>query len=332
MVPSASTAALRTILEEQLTKTAGELRPVLEAHVAARTAETRERARAEVADALNQAVRRLRQASGFAEVAATLADVAGSYCAGAALLRVCEDRVKGERIRGVDADAAERFQTLDLPLAGSAALTGAVDTQDQVVAMSTAAEVSPALAEIAGHGGEARVSIFPLAAHGRVEALLYCWGEVAGAPLELLAQVAGLCLPAPEPAAAPAAPPAELVAIAAAPAPLPEPAAEPASAGSHEWSELSPEEQQAHLRAQRFARVQVAEMRLFHAEAVLAGRIHRDLYGALRDTIDAARDRYRRSFIATCPGMIDYLHQELVRTLANDNPKLLGAEYPGALV
>ena len=65
---------------------------------------------------------------------------------------------------------------------------------------------------------------------------------------------------------------------------------------------------------------------------MLAGRIHRDLYGALRDTIDAARDRYRRSFIATCPGMIDYLHQELVRTLANDNPKLLGAEYPGALV
>jgi hypothetical protein len=333
MLPSASTAALRTLLEEQLTKLLDHVSPAIEAHAAGRAAEARERARAETADALNQAARRLRLAADFAALAATLVDAAGPYCQGAALLGVSGGRARGERIRGVDAEAAARFQALDLPLAESAALSGAVDTQDQVVAMSTAAEVSPALVEIAGHGGEARVFIFPLVGHARVEALLYCWGEVEGAPLELLAQVAGLCLPAAAPAPAPAAALAELVRIAAVePVPAGEPAAEPAPAASGEWSSLPPEEQRAHLRAQRFARVQVAEMRLFQAEAVLAGRIHRDLYGALRDTIDAARDKYRRGFIATCPGMIDYLHQELVRTLANDNPTLLGAEYPGALV
>jgi hypothetical protein len=364
MLPSISTAALRAILQDHLTKLLDDLTPLLEAHVAERAREARERARTETADALNQAARRLRQAADFTEVVATLADAAGAHCNGAAVLRVSGDRARGERIRGVGPEAAGRFETLDLALAEAPALSGAVAARDQVVAMSTAAEVSPALVEIAGHGEDGRVFIFPLVRDDRVEALLYCWGNVQGAPLELLAQMAGLCLPAPPPAEAPAA----LVSIAAvapagvspaaaelpaaaraevppAPAELPAaragvppaPAELPAAPGPRpapvsEWAALPPEEQRAHLRAQRFARVQVAEMRLFQAEAVLSGRMHRDLYGALGDSIDAAREKFRRNFLATCPSMIDYLHQELVRTLANDNPKLLGAEYPGALV
>jgi hypothetical protein len=30
--------------------------------------------------------------------------------------------------------------------------------------------------------------------------------------------------------------------------------------------------------------------------------------------------------------MVDYLHLELVRTLANDDPELLGENYPGVIV
>jgi hypothetical protein len=30
--------------------------------------------------------------------------------------------------------------------------------------------------------------------------------------------------------------------------------------------------------------------------------------------------------------MVDYLHPELVRTLANDDVELLGSDYPGPLV
>jgi hypothetical protein len=86
------------------------------------------------------------------------------------------------------------------------------------------------------------------------------------------------------------------------------------------------------LRAQRFARVQVAEMRLFHAEVVQVGRSRRNLYEALRQPIEDARQAFRARFFTGCPSMVDYLHLELTRTLANDDPDLLGSTYPGPLV
>ena len=86
-----------------------------------------------------------------------------------------------------------------------------------------------------------------------------------------------------------------------------------------------------HLGAQRFARVHVAELRLYRAAAVQTGRTQRDLYGALRQPIDAARARFREKFFAACPSMVDYLHLELLRTLANDDSELLGKEYPGPM-
>ena len=95
------------------------------------------------------------------------------------------------------------------------------------------------------------------------------------------------------------------------------------------WEALSAQDQQIHLRAQRFARVQVAEMRLRDAAAVQTGRVRRSLYGSLRDSIDAARAAFRKEFFAKCPTMVDYLHLELTRTLANDDADLLGKEYPG---
>ncbi|PWU04941.1 MAG: hypothetical protein C5B51_15885 [Terriglobia bacterium] len=98
------------------------------------------------------------------------------------------------------------------------------------------------------------------------------------------------------------------------------------------WDSLSADEQQVHLRAQRFARVQVAEMRLFETDAVQSGRTRRDLYGVLRPRIDAARESFRKSFFAPSASMVDYLHLELVHTLANDDPELLGKDYPGPMV
>jgi hypothetical protein len=97
------------------------------------------------------------------------------------------------------------------------------------------------------------------------------------------------------------------------------------------WDALSPEEQQVHFRAQRFARVQTAEMRLYQAEAVQSGRARRDLYNALRQPIDEARRKFHELFFQPCPSMVDYLHLEILRTLANDDPELLGNDYPGPL-
>ena len=92
-----------------------------------------------------------------------------------------------------------------------------------------------------------------------------------------------------------------------------------------------------HLRAKRFARVRVAEMALFQAAQVKAGRTAHDLYGCLKPSIDEARQDFSREFLSEGglleTGLVpDYLHQELVLALAHNDPSLLGPTYPGPLV
>ena len=79
----------------------------------------------------------------------------------------------------------------------------------------------------------------------RAPALLCAWGPVEMAALELVAQVAS---PAWTATAAPPEKPYRDVARA--------------------WEDLSDEERRIHLRAQRFARVKSAEIRLFDADTV----------------------------------------------------------------
>jgi hypothetical protein len=90
--------------------------------------------------------------------------------------------------------------------------------------------------------------------------------------------------------------------------------------------------EEKHLRAQRFARVRVAEIQLYHAAAMKSGRAAGNVYSALKAQIDAAREAYRESFLTPVNGTADYLHTEFVRTLANDDAALLGPGYPGPLV
>lgn len=87
-----------------------------------------------------------------------------------------------------------------------------------------------------------------------------------------------------------------------------------------------------HLRAQRFARVWVAEIQLYHAAQMKSGRASGDVYAALKAQMDAARQAYRENFLTPTNGTADYLHAEFVRTLANDDAALLGPGYPGPLV
>jgi hypothetical protein len=83
----------------------------------------------------------------------------------------------------------------------------------------------------------------------------------------------------------------------------------------------------ATLGAQRFARVQTARILLEHGDAVRNGRESRNVYAVLKSEIDAARLAYREKY----PGVADYLHAEMVRTLAQDDPSVLGRLYPGPL-
>src|ERR1700733_9539545 len=61
------------------------------------------------------------------------------------------------------------------------------------------------------------------------------------------------------------------------------------------------------LKARRYARVKVAEMQLYAADQVTAGRAVRHLYASLRAEIDDARAGYTREFLTSARGMPDYL-------------------------
>ena len=93
----------------------------------------------------------------------------------------------------------------------------------------------------------------------------------------------------------------------------------------------SPNYSEQGLRAQRYARVKVAEMRLYAAEQVKAGQSARDLYTALRAQIDEARAAFSAQFLTPPNGVPDYLHEELIRALAQNDEALLGPGYPGPL-
>lgn len=318
MASSAPTTALRQLFENRLSQ--------LSTEVEALFAETRDRARRDLAEQINQSVRRMRQTSGAEELAATLVDAAGLFASAVAFLRIEGDTARGERIRGVPPETAERFPGLEIPLASAAALAGAVETRDPVTAVSTENEVSAQLTGVFADTGEDRVTIFPILVRDRVRALLYTSGGPQSPALEALCQVAAAVWGSMEPVIVTVPAPApELVQIAAPPAPAP---ARPRPT----WESLPPEEQQIHLKAQRFARVQVSQMRLHEAQTVQSGRAGRDLYGALRRRIDDTRTVFHRQFFAACPSMVDYLHLELVRTLAQDDADLLGKDYPGPLV
>jgi hypothetical protein len=323
MATSAPTP-LRKLLEERLRQLIVDTERLF--------AETRDRAGRDMADELNQAVRRIRQSSDLEDLGATLLEATEAFCPLAALFGVSGDSVAGERIRGVSDTVAREFDSFSIPLTSASALAGAIASRDPVATATTPGEVSEALVELLGHSPLGRASIFPVVAGERVTVLLYAWGTVQGPAIELLTQVASsvwaaLTEPvvlepvAEEPAAS------GLVSIAPLRAEAP---AQPQTADT--WDQLPPEEQRVHLRAQRFARVQVSEMRLFQPDAVQNGRAERDLYQTLRTEIDGARETFRAQFFAACPSMLDYLHLELVRTLANDNPELLGGDYPGPII
>ena len=297
---SSAPTPLRRLIENRLSELTAETETLF--------SEARETARREVADQLNQAVRRLRQSANLEELSANLTSAAGAFAPGATLFRVNGDRAESGDI--------------DIPLASAPALRGAIDTRDPVIAAATPGELSDTLLALLGQPADGRVCIFPLVVRDAVPALLCVPGSLAGSSIELLSQVGAATWDALTPPPAPApAPVPELVTI----APAPQAPASP-------WDQMPPAEQQVHLRAQRFARVQVADMRLFSGDAVHSGRERRDLYGSLGARIDTAREAFRSRFFAACPSMVDYLHLEILRTLANDDPELLGKNYPGPLV
>lgn len=281
--------------------------------------EATESARQECANQINQAVRRMGQAANHADLADTLADAAAHFSGGAAVMSIANGMATLESVRpGVDARAAAGRQTA---LDEAPALRAAIDSREPVIAAVKESELGSTLAGLAPSAGGDRMAVFPVTGHAAVAALVCAWGKVEAAGIEILAQVAA------EEWDRVARVAAQVAADAATAAALAAAAAEKGS-----WDDLSAAEKRIHLRAQRFARVRVAQWRLGDGVAVRSGRAHGDLYGELKAQIDEARDGFHKEFFAGCPSMLDYLHLEMVHTLANDDAELLGNDYPGPLL
>ena len=98
------------------------------------------------------------------------------------------------------------------------------------------------------------------------------------------------------------------------------PAAPPPPAASH----LSPEEQQAHESAKRFARLVVSEIKLYNEAKVSEGRRQKDLYERLKEDIERGRQMYAERVPGNIRDATNYFYDELVRILAGGDAGALG--------
>ena len=131
------------------------------------------------------------------------------------------------------------------------------------------------------------------------------------------------------------------VAAAPEPEPEPEPAAEVVEvAGAHAsaagaapaaaadpFAGLTAEDADMHRKAQRFARLLVDEIKLYNQAKVAEGRRHKDVYDRLKADIEKSRSTYEKRYGNTAASSANYFQHELVRSLAEDDVTLMGANF-----
>jgi hypothetical protein len=85
----------------------------------------------------------------------------------------------------------------------------------------------------------------------------------------------------------------------------------------------APDDAEEHVSAQRYARLLVSEIKLYHEDAVIEGRRDRDLATRLGGEIARARVMYEQRVPPHIRQHADHFHHELVRTLADGDASLL---------
>jgi hypothetical protein len=148
----------------------------------------------------------------------------------------------------------------------------------------------------------------PFATHAPSHAMAAAAAAEAAAPAMPVAVHAEAAVVEPEPA------------FGAAPV-----AAEPAAPAD---LAVSPDEQEAIRKAQRFARLLIDEIKLYNQAKVAEGRKKKDLYDRLKEPIEKSRVTYQKRYGNTVAGSNDYFQHELVRSLAEDDISLMGANFP----
>jgi hypothetical protein len=120
-----------------------------------------------------------------------------------------------------------------------------------------------------------------------------------------------------------AAPAAEVVEVASAHAA----SAAAAAVATDPLAGLSAEDADVHHKAQRFARLLVDEIKLYNQAKVAEGRRHKDLYDRLKEDIEKSRGTFQKRYGSTVAASADYFQAELVRSLAEDDVSVMGANF-----
>ena len=79
-----------------------------------------------------------------------------------------------------------------------------------------------------------------------------------------------------------------------------------------------------HEEARRIARLLVSDIRLYNEASLDEGRKHGDIYERLREDIERARQTYNERVPDSLRQSTNYFHEELVRSLADGRPEILG--------
>ena len=293
---------------------------------------------------LEAAMAALQGVSSQADILNVLLDFAARFSGRVGLFVVRSDFATVWQARGFPDDNGLRNFSLSL--------TGAAVSRvlQERVAVAGFDFDSAFLARV-GHAAGGNAILLPLVLREKVSALVYAdcgleGGKLDVAALKLLIRCAGIWLELlalrravsgtpdaePAPARAEQATPAERSYATAAASGVA--AAEASTVGgatgvAAPQSQWTAEDRDLHLRAQRYARLLVDEIKLYNQSKVAEGRVCKDLYDRLKEDIDKSRASYDRRYGGYPAGFAEYFTKELVHILADDDPSLLGANFPG---
>jgi hypothetical protein len=261
-----------------------------------------------VVERLLDSVRAIGDAQSLTDVLDALVAGAAGEVPRAALLVVDGDHLQGFRVSGFDEAAASARVTLGRP--------GAL--QDAIANRAAIAVPAAAAPEFASMPADRAGLAVPLIVGNRPVAVLYADDVSGGEPsapaswpeaLQILCRHASIAL-------------GHITAIRTAQAMGKTPGV--ASSGAGPAADASDDDQAA----RRYAKLLVSEIKLYNEGAVRVGREKRDLLTRLGEEVARARRLYEERVPAAVAGRGRYFQQELVHTLADGDPSLLGKPIP----
>jgi hypothetical protein len=300
---------------------------------------------------LEAAMAALQDVTSQADILNVLLDFAARFSGRVALFVVRGESATVWQARGFPDDNGLRNFNLNLADAVVARVV------QERVPVAAGLDFDPNFLAKVGHAAGGNAILLPLVLREKVSALVYAdcgleGGKLDVAALKLLMRSAGMWLevlalrkamtgsaaaepappPPPERAAVVVTPvaPERAAPVVASTVPQAAPATAPSAvAVATPESEWTPEEREVHVRAQRFARLLVDEIKLYNQAKVAEGRASKDLYNRLKDDIDKSRASYNKRYGTSPAASADYFTKELVRILADNDASVLGASFPG---